>query len=200
MYALELSIDTHRWTIFNRRKTDSAFEPIQQKVFRRDHYTCQFCSFQAHEHQEVVNLDGNYRNNKISNLVTACIFCAQCHMLEVVGMSIGGGKLIYLPELAQNELNSLCHVLFCAMTNKTSYFDTAQAIFRNLRFRSKLIEEKYGEGKSDPHAFSELILNSDMIKYQYQLLDGVRLLPSYARFKEQLEDWAQAAMQELAQE
>ena len=200
MYALELSIDTHRWPVFNGRKSDSNFKAVQQKIFRRDNYTCQFCSFQAHEHQEVVNLDGNYRNNKISNLVTACLFCTQCHMLDVVGMSLGGGKLIYLPELAQNELNSLCHVLFCAMTNKTSYFDTAQAMFRNLRFRSQLVEEKYGKGTSDPNNFSQLILNSGMTQYQYQLLEGLRLLPSYARFKDQLEDWAQAAMEELAQE
>jgi len=199
MHPLSLSIGVGRWQIFSGRKADPAFFPLRDKVLARDNYTCQFCGFQAQEHQEVVNLDGNYQNNKFANLMTACVFCTQAMFLEVVGVSFGGGKLIYLPEISQNEVNSLCHVLFCAMTNKTGYMDTAQTSYRNLRLRSQSIEEKFGLNTSDPDVFCQLVLNNDLKIEQRKLFENIRLLPSYAKFKEQLEDWAAAAIEELSQ-
>src|SRR3989338_3859271 len=109
MYPLNLSVGVGRWQIFSGRRADQAFFPLRDKVFARDHFTCQYCGFQAQEHQEVVNLDGDYQNHPFANLVTACVFCTQSMFLEVVGISYGGGKLIYLPEMTQNELDSLCH-------------------------------------------------------------------------------------------
>lgn len=199
MHPLSLSIGVGRWQIFSGRKADPAFFPLRDKVLIRDNFTCQFCGFQAQEHQEVVNLDGNYQNNKFANLMTACVFCTQAMFLEVVGVSFGGGKLIYLPEISQSEVNSLCHVLFCAMTNKTGYMDTAQTSYRNLRLRSQAIEEKFGLNTSDPDVFCQLVLNNDLKIEQKKLFENIRLLPSYAKFKEQLEDWAAAAIEELSQ-
>ncbi|OGT31797.1 MAG: type IV secretion protein IcmJ [Gammaproteobacteria bacterium RIFCSPHIGHO2_12_FULL_35_23] len=199
MYPLELTVKLGNWTIFNGRKQDQAFLPVKEKVLIRDHYTCQFCGFQAQEHQEVINLDGNYRNNRFDNLVTACIFCAQCGFLEVVGSVYGGGKLIYLPEMTQTELNSFCHVLFCAMTNKTSYMNTAQTAYRNFRLRGNAVDEKFGENASEPNVFCQLILNNDCRPEKLNLFKDIRLLPSYARFKDELEDWAAAAVAELSQ-
>ncbi len=179
----------------SRRREDKAFLPVATRVFERDNYTCQYCGFQAREFQEVVNLDGNYTNNKLSNLITACCFCSQCLFLESVGVDeMGGGQLIYLPEMSQADLNSFCHVLFCAMGNGTGYQETAQAIYRSLKFRSQLIENKFGSGTSNPPMFGQLIL-----EYQAQhpdkavdILKDMRLLPSYTKFKVQLDAWAAA--------
>lgn len=168
-------------------------------MWARDSFTCQYCGFQAKEHQEVVNVDNDYRNNRISNLATACVFCTQAMFLEVVGTTYGGGKLIYLPEMTQNAVDSLCHVLFCAMTNKTNYMDAAQTTYRNLRLRSQLIEEKFGVNTSDPDVFCQLILNNNIEIDQRELFANIRILPSYARFRDQLEDWAAAAIKELSQ-
>lgn len=200
MYKLDLTVKRGNWDIFNGRKHDPAFFSLRDKVLQRDHFTCQFCGFQAQEHQEIINLDKDYRNNRMGNLMTACPFCAQCHFLDAVGTSFGGGKLVYLPEMTQNELNSFCHVLFCAMTNKTSYMNTAQTAYRNFRLRSKPIDEKYGEGGSSPASFCQLILNSDCNPEKLQLFKNMRLLPSYAKFKVQLEDWAAAAVEELSKD
>src|ERR1700694_1589950 len=121
MHPIELKIQPNAWQLFATRKADPAFQGFSKKVFERDNYTCQFCGFQAKSYQEVVNLDQNYRNNKLSNLVTACCFCTQCFFIETVGLSYGGGTLIYLPEINQTNLNSFCHVVFCAITNDTGY-------------------------------------------------------------------------------
>ena len=199
MYSLALKVKLGNWNIFNGRKSDQAFVPIRDKVWKRDHYTCQFCGFQAQEHQEIVNLDGDYRNNRLNNLVTACVFCAQCGFLEAVGNAYGGGKIIYLPEMSQTELNSFCHVLFCAMTNKTNYMNTAQTAYRNFRLRANAVDEKFGENTSEPGIFCQLILNNECQPEKLKLFEDLRLLPSYAKFKTELEDWAAAAVAELSQ-
>lgn len=200
MQKLLLSINPTEWRYFHRRKADKAFRPFQQKIFDRDHYTCQFCGFVAREHLEVVNRDGNYRNNKLSNMATACPLCAQGLFLEAVGTKhFGGGKLIYLPEMEQQELNAFCHVLFCAITNGTGYRDLAQDIYRLLKLRSQPVEEKYGENVSEPAYFSQLLMEQgDLGKDKIAIiLKDMRLLPSYSKFKKQLQRWAELAAEEM---
>lgn len=203
MYELKLAVSLSGWRAFVGRKRDKAFLPAQKRVFERDFYACQYCGFQAKEYQEVVNLDGNYNNNKLSNMITACCFCSQCLFLQSVGLDeMGGGQLIYLPEISQGNLNSFCHVLFCAMENNTGYQDSAQSLYRSLKFRSQIIENKFGSGTSNP-----VIMGQMMLEYQMQspdqkieLLNDVRLLPSNTKFKIQLDAWAAAALKELEAE
>lgn len=203
MHELQLAVNLTGWRIFVRRKQDNAFLPVAKRVYERDAYTCQFCGFQAKEYQEIINLDGNYNNNKLSNMATACCFCTQCLFLQAVGLDeMGGGQLIFLPEMAQADLNSFCHVLFCAMGNNTGYQDSAQSIYRSLKFRSQIVENKFGSGTSSPNVMGQL-----MIEYQERepekaitILKEMRLLPSQVKFKIQLEAWAAAALQELEAE
>ena len=201
MYPLILHAKPGSWRKFTARKADASFQSFQEKVWLRDNYTCQYCGFQAKEFQEVVNNDNDYNNNKLSNMVTACCFCAQCFFLESVAMgNLGGGTLIYLPEISQSELNSFCHVLFCAIANDTGYKMTAQSIYRSFKFRSQIVEEKFGEGASSPAIFGQLLIDSDMDSKQLSetVLKGICLLPARAKFKKQIEHWAASARGELA--
>lgn len=189
------------WRYYSARKADPAFRAFEKKVFNRDSYTCQYCGFQASIHQEIVNIDGNFKNNKAANLVTACCFCAQCFFLESVGVGgYGGGTLVYLPELSQTELNSFCHVLFCAISNDTGYKTSAQTIYRALKFRSQAVEDKFGEGTSDPSIFGKLLIDSDVEnKDELEMIfRDLRLLPSRAKFRKQIEQWAANALEELS--
>ncbi len=202
-YPIELKAQPGTWRIYTARKSDKAFLAFQKKVLIRDRYTCQFCGFQAKLFQEVVNIDGNYSNNKLSNLATCCCFCAQCFFLESVGMGeYGGGTLVYLPEMTQGELNSFCHVLFCAITNNTGYKASAQTIYRSFKFRSQIVEDKYGEGTSDPSSFGQLMIDTGLLEYQKTqiIFKNLRLLPSRAKFRNQIEKWAQAALEEISEE
>lgn len=197
---LRLIASPGSWRLYSARKADERFKAYEQKVLQRDRFICQFCGFQAKQYQDVVNLDGNYANNKLSNLVTACCFCSQCFFVESVGVGgYGGGTLIYLPELSLTELNSLCHVLFCAITNDTGYKNSAQTIYRSFKFRSQTVEEKFGEGTSDPAIFGQLIIDSGISTSDIpeQLFKNVRLLPSRAKFRRQIESWAASALEEL---
>lgn len=203
MHELQLAANLNGWRLYVRRKADKAFLPVQKRIFERDAYTCQFCAFQAKDFQDVVNLDGDYTNNKGSNMVTACCFCAQCLFLQAVGVDdSGGGQLIYLPEISQADLNSFCHVLFCAMGNSTGYQDSSQSIYRSMKFRSQMIESKFGSGTSNPSAMGQLLIEYEarVPDQKIEFMKDVRLLPSHTKFTVQLEAWAAAAMQELAEE
>lgn len=203
MHEIQLAVNLGGWRIFVRRREDKPFLPVAEQVYNRDNYTCQYCGFQARQYQEIVNLDGNYTHNKISNLVTACCFCAQCFFIQSVGVDeMGGGQLVYLPEISQADLNSFCHVLFCAMGNGTGYQESAQAIYRSFKFRSQQVENKFGSGTSNPSTFGQMILEyqSKNPDSKIQFFKDIRLLPSYTKFKVQLDAWAAAALEELAEE
>lgn len=203
MHELRLAVNLNGWRIFVRRREDKAFLPVATKVYERDNYTCQYCAFQARQFQEIVNLDGRYNNHKLSNLITACCFCSQCLFLESIGIDdVGGGQLIYLPEMSQADLNSFCHVLFCAMGNGTGYQETAQAIYRSFKFRSQPIENKFGVGTSNPAVLGQLIMEYELKNPSISqvILNDLRLLPSFTKFKVQLDGWAEAALEELAAE
>ncbi len=199
---LKLIASAGSWRLYSARKVDPRFKAFEQKIFQRDRYTCQFCGFQARTYQDVINLDGDYTNNKPANLVTACCFCAQCFFLESVGVGgYGGGNLVYVPELKQNEINSLCHVLFCAITNDTGYKNSAQSIYRSLKFRSQVVEEKFGEGTSDPAILGHLLIDSGHVadEVSTQIFKNILLLPSRAKFRIQIEHWAASALEEIAE-
>ncbi len=93
-------------------------------------------------------------------------------------------------------------MVFCSITNDTGYKESAQNIYRSLKFRSQIVEEQFGEGASDPAIFSQMVLETqqDNLDITKNLLADVRLLPSRARFKTQIESWAATALQELSTE
>lgn len=199
-FKLKLMATPGSWRLYSARKVDERFKTFEQKIFQRDRYTCNFCGFQARLFQEIVNLDNNYTNNKLDNLATSCCFCAQCFFIESVGVGgYGGGTLVYLPELNQAELNSLCHVLFCAITNDTGYKSSAQNIYRGFKFRSQIVEEKFGEGTSDPAIFGQLMIDAGIHdeERRAKLFKNILLLPSRAKFRKQIEKWAASALEEI---
>ena len=201
LHQIELTATTNNWRLFMLRKADSAFLTFQEKIHRRDHYTCQFCGFQAKEFLETINLDGNYLVNKPSNLATACGFCAQCFFLEAIGRSnFGGGVLIYLPELAQAELNALCHVLFASMIFRLDYADEAKNIYRSLKLRAQLIEEKVGEGFSNPALFGQVLIDSQVEKadhFKQIMSQSFRLLPNISQYAVEILGWSKSSLQHL---
>lgn len=201
LHQIELAATTNNWRLFMLRKADSAFLAFQKKIHRRDNHTCQFCGFQAMDFLETINLDGNYLNNKANNLATACGFCAQCFFLEAIGRSnFGGGVLIYMPELSQADLNALCHVLFAAMIFRTSNASEAKNIYRSFKLRAQLVEEKVGEGLSNPALFGQVLIDSNVEKadkFKQVMNQSFRLLPNVSRYAAEILGWSKLGVHQL---
>ena len=196
MKVLNLRFARESYDMFSRREIAPGFEEFKKKVFSRDHNKCMYCGFRATSHMWIVNCDGNYRNNTMSNMVTACPLCKQCHFIEHVGSMDGGGVLIYLPEMKQAELNGLCHSLFCAIANATIHERTAQDIYNTLKLRSNPVELAYGESRSDPKIFGEMVINTPIDRINeisQEVLKDLRLLPNLNKFKQQIQDWSRDA-------
>lgn len=198
---ITLTATANNWRLFMLRRADKAFLAFQEKIHIRDDRTCQFCGFQAKAHLETINVNGNYLNNKKDNLLTACGFCAQCFFLEAVGKSdFGGGVLIYMPEMTQGELNALCHVIFASMIYRLNNASHAKNIYRSFKLRAQLIEEKIGEGLSNPAQFGQMLIDANASEQkpvvQEEILKAFRLLPNMAPFSTEIMSWAKAGLEE----
>lgn len=201
MHNIQLTATANNWRLFMLRRADQAFLAFQQKIHERDRFTCQFCGFQAKDHLETINLNGNYLDNKKANLSSACGLCAQCFFLEAVGKSdFGGGVLIYLPEIGQNELNALCHMIFASLACRLKNATHAKNIYRSLKLRAQIIEEKIGEGLSNPSQFGQMLIDAAEQKkppLQDVIEKAFRLLPNMARFTGEITSWAGSGLKEL---
>jgi intracellular multiplication protein IcmJ len=119
-------------------------------------------------------------------------FCAQCFFIESISLDEHfGGRIIYLPEISQSNLNNFCRVLFCAMDKDSSYKGKLQAIYLSLKDRSKVIESCFGPNSSDPSVFGQGLIDTYLSKEQldHKLLDQLRLLPTRLQFRSQIDYW-----------
>lgn len=191
---ITLTATESNWRLFMVRKADPAFLAFQEKVFRRDQHTCQYCGFQAERFLEVINVNGNYYQNNLGNLATACPFCAQCFFLDGIGKSeASGGTLILLPEMTQGELNALCHVLFVAMMTHNSYATEAKNIYRSLKLRVQQVEKQLGEGLSNPSLYGHLLIDSraeNRDALHASIAQHLRVLPDLSKFVTQVQTWS----------
>ncbi|PHQ80497.1 MAG: HNH endonuclease [Coxiella sp. (in: Bacteria)] len=200
--TIHLNATESDWRLFTIRASDEKFKKFRDRIFKRDHHTCQYCGFQATQFLDVINADGDYGNNHMSNLVTACQLCAQCFFLEGVGKSeFGGGTLIYLPEMPQNDLNAFCHVLFSMIVSGGRSSADAKTIYRNLRLRTQYVEKELGKGMSSPSIYGQLLIDAnikDKKKLHDELMTKLRILPTMPRYVSQIEAWTLDALNDMS--
>ena len=127
LQKINLTATESNWRLFMRERPILPFSLFKKKYLVEINIPAAFCGFQSKLFLESINLDGNYLNNRIANLVTSCYFCAQCFFLDAIGKSdFGGGILIHLPEMEQGELNAFCHVLFAVIITNNSFSSEAK--------------------------------------------------------------------------
>lgn len=200
--SISLKVNPGAWAYYAKRNSDERFASYRKSVAFECNDTCQFCGFKDKSHMQVVNIDGNYKNNKISNMVLACPLCAQCFFMEMIGkVDNTGAVLIYLPQISQENLNGLCHALFCAIINGTKYAQEAQSTYNDLRLLNKVIDERYGEGLSNPAFMGQMIIDSpldDRDAVTGELLNGVRVLPLLNKFTKCVQTWSKVALKGMS--
>lgn len=152
----------------NRAKTQS------EKALKRDNHTCRFCGFHADRYQRTLPYAASGDNIPF---VTVCTFCEQCLALDRAGL-MGSGLLIWLPEIAQAELNHIARAIYVAKATKGPMADAATRALEALTARRA--EAKKRLGSDDPLLLATVMhesLTDEENQQAAQKLEGIRLLP-----------------------
>lgn len=184
---LTLSAHGNNWERFKQRKRNKLFHKVRARVLERDKFTCQYCDFQS-QRLELINIDGDYSNNKESNLVAACSLCARCTLLDRYNVDYDGGdKIVYLPELSQESLNQLTRMLCCHMhgTSNDEIYN-AKMVMSQLSDRANWLDENAGCSLSHPAIFVHYMGSSNSNK---QLLSRLRWLPDPTDYDQEVAHW-----------
>lgn len=152
-------------------------DDARQAILKRDDHICQCCGFRAEKHQQILHLNGDTRDFRDENVVTACIFCHQCFDLELVG-NMDSGMLIWLPEMTQANLHHLMRAVYVGRVTQGGLAETSARISETLMARGA--DAKKRLGSTDPAALA-LVMRDFLMQKQYESLqerlDGIRLLP-----------------------
>lgn len=143
------------------------------KALKRDNNTCRFCGFHSERYQRAIP----YASGDNIPFVTACTFCEQCLMLDRAGL-MGSGLLIWLPEIAQAELNHIARAIYVAKATKGPMAEAAARALEALT--SRRAEAKKRLGSDDPLLLATVMHESLTDEENEQAagkLEGVRLMP-----------------------
>jgi intracellular multiplication protein IcmJ len=157
---------------------------VMRVVHERDNYVCRCCGFRSTKYQQVLNLNGNWRD--LDAITTACIFCQQCFSLDAAAQMRSGVLLIF-PDMEQSELNRLAVEIYLArVTGNESAMDQAN---RCLAFLMNLREAAVDQfGSYEPTALAGILRDgqtdgaAETVKRR---LTRVRLFPSDRRILRQ---------------
>lgn len=187
-----LSAKRRSWRMIDAHadEHDKRYSAVREQILQRDDYTCVFCLFRSVKYQHVHHLDDDHGNNKLPNLVTSCPLCHGCFHLGMTGIR-KSGMMIWLPEIAQDELNNLCRAIFIAIQNAGAQEQTARSIYVSLESRATVLEQEFGAGSSNPGAFGQAFLHmkEDQYAQRAKLMSSIRLLPRMQAFGAECAFW-----------
>ncbi len=171
------------------KEKDMEFKKIREQALARDKNSCQYCGFTCSKYQEIHHLNDDHSDNRLENLITTCPFCHMCFHIGLAGQ-YGEGRLIFLPEIEQKDLNHLVRIMVFAeyMANDGSVDKAKQASSKAADAISKSIRAKFLEreaaaerliGTSDPSELANILLGlpDDVYAEREERLLGIRLLP-----------------------
>lgn len=192
---LVMSVKVKNWREHDpgAEEADSVFVEARRKALERDDRTCRGCGFKAAKWQEVHHLNDDHADNRLENLVTACIYC---HMVQHVGRAgnVGEAALVWLPEIPQDRLNTLVRTIQVAIRwadmqpaagrqnpeaqqLARAMADAARSTFNRLRDREE--EARRITGIDGLAELGEVLLNLPEAEYLRRDggLVGLRMLP-----------------------
>lgn len=156
---------------------------------------CQICGFEAGRYTKVIEKNHRYDDLENGEFSTVCPFCFLTQRLE---LAKGKGRMIYLPELNQVQLNYLVHGCW-AIVGRHEQIDVSfgYSVVHHLNFlleRTEPIEHVFDSGlASHPEHFSAMLkeLNDDAYEDRHTLLKDVRFLPVREGFSDELGYWTE---------
>jgi intracellular multiplication protein IcmJ len=159
------------------KQTETRLENVRAEVFERDSNTCRFCGFQSDKYQRIAYKDSKPTNLDPDNLLTACIFCAQCMDLESAA-AMESGVIIWLPEVGQAALNHIMRAAYISRLTKGPMMEAGDHIVDQLIDRRA--DAKRRLGCDDPAVLATVMkdfLDDKQYAQSAKRLAGLRLFP-----------------------
>lgn len=202
LLPITLTAKRGNWSRFRARRNNASFMKLEQQILARDKNTCRYCGFASEKYQVVVNINNDYNpgQSKPDNLATACLFCAQCLLLDGIGQGNNwGGTIIYLPEISQADLNHFCRVLFSSMLRDAPYKGKLQTAYLSLKDRENAVNEIFGPKSNDPHTFGMTLIDSNLSEDQlkHPVMTHLRLLPDRKCFTQEVNYWKSTVFDQI---
>lgn len=197
-------------TEFDKGYKDSKGNPGKYKqvwdnVWSRDKNKCYYCGFESKRHQEIHHLNDDHTDNSPDNLVTICPLCHQSFHLDTASTT-NGGKIIWLPEFSQQELNYISRALFISIEEAESKGEEAEGFIKIARMlenslaeRALIVEQQIQNGSSDPAIFANALINMSEAQYEkrFGFLKPFKLLNLRSRFPIQTKYWKNNVFKDL---
>jgi intracellular multiplication protein IcmJ len=217
---LDVSRESWKMSSVHGTEFDIAYSKKYKKVWdfvwERDGFKCYFCNFYSKKYQEIHHLDHNHGNNDPLNLATVCPLCHKSFHLDSVSNS-NGGKIIWLPEMSQQEFNYILRSIFIANDyakeveemeavtdfedndKKTnSFYKVAKLLESFFLERADFVERNVSQGASDPASFANALLNiEDKTVSKEEYLHPFKLLHFSTRFSVQTKYWREVTFKDL---
>jgi intracellular multiplication protein IcmJ len=197
---LLLSVKAANWRTTDDAsgEADDEFALVRRKALQRDGYTCRFCTFKAPKWQEVHHLNDDHSDNRLPNLVTACMFCHLCQHIGLAGRN-REATLAWIPEIPQDQLNHVMRAILVVerwaeqatvRREAPNMIDVAVRMAGSAKsMRSKLMEREADAERlfrtHDPSEMANALLAMPDSLYEKRgdFLKGLRLLPLGRREK-----------------
>ena len=157
------------------------FHAFKQSVLERDSHSCALCSFESKKYQDIAPKQGVAVDKalklKAEDWQTLCQFCHQARQVDIAA-SMGSGVLLWMPEIAQEELNHIARALYVARVSQGPLADAARRIMEAFMKRREACKQRIGT--DDPVLLTTVM--SDYLEDKHygtvaKKLDGVRLFP-----------------------
>lgn len=192
---LVLSVKSKNWRMYDDESdaSDSEFQHVRKKALDRDNRTCRFCGFRNLSWQEVHHLNDDHSDNRLENLITACMWCHMCQHIGLAGHN-EEAVLAWIPEISQADLHHLVRCVLVAQreeevlkadpTAKRDAVERAREVAAAATSLFGLLKSRQAQasnliGTSSPLQLGNVMLNmpDDIYENRAEFLRGMRLLP-----------------------
>lgn len=179
---------------------DKKMIELRPKILERDNHTCSYCGFRSEKYQEIHHKNHNHMDFNEDNLTTICPLCHQSFHLSTCSQT-KGGSIIWLPEISQTDLNSLCRFIFIAQKSKEDKWNSvARKMFSWLNSRTNFVTNELGAEAHEPIVLAQALLKIPEEKFDPQILSSLRLLPYASRFELEINYWVKNVYGDFAVE
>lgn len=189
LIPLQWHVKPGNWERYSHRLNLKNYDNIKEIILKAYDSRCIYCGYQSQD-LELVNKDFDYQNNAKTNIIPACRLCLPCVLLDGFGRDpLFKGKIIYLPELSQIQLNHFVRALYAAMQKNSAASARLKELLISFDERREYVTQIFGKNSYEPELFSQGLMDIfvDNEHLQHPTLKMVRFLPDLDILKQDSE-------------